>query len=106
MHTPKKVAWVVCLGMLFISPSAFSQSSNIQPNVSITSPQNNFVTNDNTLQITVEFFADANPNGKSKNTGNVKKVLLKQNGVEIASFNNPPNQKEGTHTFSVDLTRL
>ena len=50
------------------------------------------------------FGSSADPNGEGKPTGNVSTVVLKLDGVEVNSYDNPPAMKRGTHTFAVDVS--
>lgn len=90
---------------LVLSAAFAAGNSTVAPTVSITSPQDGFATNQSTLTVTVSFKASANSTGKAQtSTGNVSLLILKINNNEVARFDNPPNIKEGNHTFSVDLS--
>ena len=75
------------------------------PQVSITSPVDGLATGGDTIQVSVDFRASANSTGKANGpTGNVSTVVLLANGEEVGVHENPPQMKEGTHTFDVDLS--
>lgn len=68
------------------------------PVVTVISPDFSqpFPTNDLVVDVTVQF--------STEGTGNCKTIQLVINGTVVASFDNPANVKEGTHTFEgVDL---
>jgi alpha-tubulin suppressor-like RCC1 family protein/PKD repeat protein len=75
------------------------------PTVTITLPADGHVTGQDTLAVEVAFRADAAPRGRADGpTGNVETLLLTVDGVEVARHQNPPQVKEGHHTFVVDLS--
>ncbi|MBV8878963.1 MAG: hypothetical protein JO332_03255 [Planctomycetaceae bacterium] len=66
------------------------------PDVAITSPADGTVLDSLVVDVTVAFSAPH---------GNVKRIELLHDDQVLASFDNPPNVKSGTHTFpAVDLS--
>ena len=89
------------LGALLMSTGLPAQG--VAPEVSILSPEDGLATNQDTLPVEVAFGSSADPNGEGEPTGNVSTVVLKLDGVEVNSYDNPPAMKLGTHTFAVDV---
>ncbi len=84
--------------------SAGLPAQEVAPEARIRSPVDGLATNQDTLSVEVAFRASANPNGEGERTGNVSTVVLKLDGVEVNSYDNPPAMKRGTHTFAVDVS--
>lgn len=79
------------------------QSARIAPYVTIVSPPDGSATGEGNIDIDIHFRSSANPNEQpNRPTGNVGTVVLEIDGVEVAQHSNPPQIKEGDHTFSVD----
>jgi Ca2+-binding RTX toxin-like protein len=89
-------------GVGFAATTVFAGGS-IAPFICITSPEDGFTTSPGLLQVEVKFRASAN-HYKYQPTGNVKLIILKINGEEVARVENPPQEKEGTHVFEVDTS--
>lgn len=98
----KPIATVLYIGFVLPGALATAQdnpaSDQVAPKAIITSPQDQFATNAQSIQVVVSFDADG------RGSGNVHTVELARNGVVIGTFRNPPNEKTGTHTFMVDLS--
>ena len=88
---------VAALLLLSISPAP-AKNPDVAPDVSITSPVDGTVTSADSLDVTVSFSA------KDGGQGNVKTVILQANGTEVGRFENPPQNKSGSTTFTVDLS--
>ncbi|MBI4849047.1 MAG: PASTA domain-containing protein [Nitrospirae bacterium] len=89
--------------VILIQPYAAWASDSKDLEVSITSPQNGFVTTQKTVDITVQFSAeDDDLAAASGSANNLLAVILKANDVEVGRLENPP--QNGSHTFSVDLS--
>lgn len=86
------------LGIGFLARSASDNKSDVAPDVAITSPQDGFVTAAATVDVTVSFTA------KDGGQGNVQTIILRLSGAEVGRFENPPQNKSGTHTFTVNLS--
>ena len=97
--TPHLLLILLFLGWARILPAA-----DVAPTVTIVSPQDGTATQANTIEVTVTFEAGANPNAKDKTTGNVQDVDLLVDGQVVQTFSNSPDIKQGTHTFTVDVT--
>jgi hypothetical protein len=77
-------------------------SSQGKSSVAITSPTDGTALNQSSVDVTVAFSASTGGNGAG---GNVKVIQLLANQQLLATFNNPPQIKSGTHTFTqVDLS--
>lgn len=91
--------------IILVSISTFATNENIAPQVEITSPKDEFATNVFSIPVTVNFSAYKPGPGKGAQ-GNVTLIVLKMNDKEIGRFDNPPQIKDGTYTFQIDLSNL
>ena len=80
--------------------------AEVAPDVSIISPADGIATAQGEVQVNVAFRATANSAEEQGPTGNVIIVVLLLNGEEVGRYENPPQVKEGTHTFEVDISGL
>lgn len=89
------------LMMLFVAGPGIASSQD-KSAVAITSPTDGSALNQAAVDVTVSFSASTGGKGAG---GNVKVIQLLVNQQVVATFNNPPQVKSGTHTFpQVDLS--
>jgi hypothetical protein len=87
--------------LLFVAGSGIAGSQD-KSAVTITSPTDGTALSQSSVDVTVSFSASTGGKGAG---GNVKDIQLLINQQVVASFNNPPQIKFGTHTFlQVDLS--
>lgn len=107
----KRFRWtVICLislGLVFAvltnvlwAKNEKAKKEEVAPKVSIISPQNGATVNGNSLPVVVNF------GPKESGLGNVQTLKLKLDGKLVAMHNNPVNIKEGTYTFTLDISNL
>jgi hypothetical protein len=75
-----------------------------RPFVVIVSPEDNSTTDSDSLAVEVAFKAGAGQPGRGGPGGNVQLITLEVDGAEVGHYNNPPQIKEGIHTFDVDIS--
>lgn len=85
---------------LSMTSGAFGKNVEVAPMVNITSPQDGAIIYENSLSVMVNFCP------KEKGKGNVRTIELKLDGELVATYNNPAHIKEGTYTFTLDITDL
>jgi hypothetical protein len=101
--TNRSFRWMALAAMIsLVVAGTGSASSQGKSSVAITSPTDGTALNQSSVDVTVAFSASTGGNGAG---GNVKVIQLLANQQLLATFNNPPQIKSGTHTFTqVDLS--
>lgn len=90
----------LCLNLVFSTNILWAKNPDVAPSVNITSPQDGAIVSEDTLNVVVSY------GSKEKGLGNVRYIILKLDGAEFATYQNPANVKEGTHTFTINLKEL
>ncbi|HVR87014.1 MAG TPA: Ig-like domain-containing protein, partial [Planctomycetota bacterium] len=103
MSKIRKTVAAACLAAVWASGATMAPAATpmlAADQVSITSPTSG-VTNQTKMDVTVTFSTGTTVKGG----GNITTVQLLMNGNVVASYDNPPQTKSGTHTFlSVDFS--
>ncbi len=101
MKTPRMSLLRGLLALGLFMPVTAAAAAPATDQVSITSPQSGAAISQAKIDVTVAFSTD--PSGKGG--GNVSSIEVLVNGAVVATFDNPPQIKSGTHTFAaVDLS--
>jgi alpha-tubulin suppressor-like RCC1 family protein/PKD repeat protein len=100
---------VTLLGIL-VAAAAFLVAADVlamgppRPDIAIITPEDNSITDSDSLAVEVQFKAGAGQSSRGGPSGNVQLITLEIDGSEVGHYNNPPHIKEGTHTFDVDIS--
>ncbi len=100
-----KLGKLFLFAVVILSLSSYAFAGNPAPIVAITQPVNNYITNQNSIAVTVSFSATANDK-KDKPTGSVKTIILKLDTITVATYNNPSAVKQGMKTFTLDISKI
>jgi hypothetical protein len=98
------VVAVVCL-LAAVSVPAGQAWAQPGPSVRIVAPDDGAMVGGKVLEVSVAFAASAAPGDRSgRPTGSVHTVVLDVDGDEVGRYDNLPQRREGTHTFTIDLS--
>lgn len=112
----KRFSWTViflflCLNLVSSTNILWAKNPDVVPKASIASPQDGATVSGDKLDVVVSFSArerieTPSRQAKEGTRGDVRYIILNLDGEKFATYQNPANVKEGTHTFTINLKEL